>query len=49
MFALGEIEALIAAFARLFLFLLFPGTLLKVKTTEGASRSSVRSSLNEAE
>lgn len=30
-FALGEIEALAAAFTRLLLFVLFPGTLLELK------------------
>lgn len=30
-FALGEIEALAAAFTRLLLFVLFPGTLLRKK------------------
>lgn len=44
-FALGEIEALVAAFTRLLLFVLFPGTLLenipKRKHRIHVSRSSV--------
>lgn len=34
MLAFGEIEALVAAFARLLLFVLFPGTLLRTKQTK---------------
>lgn len=55
-FALGEVKALVAAFTRLLLFLLFPGTLLenikKQKHRSYVSRSSdcsVSAQLNQKE
>lgn len=44
-FALGEVEALAAAFTRLLLFLLFPGTLLENKLEKKNTMCHVSRSL----
>lgn len=52
MFALGEIEALIAPFTCLLLFLFFPGTLLEKKTHTGVmcqGSCSISAQLNQKE